>query len=152
MKTGHHPERGHQESGVAGLTEYVMVSGILMGLLIVMMLLVNSSILETPADRLSYIAFTDIGNGISTRIVDVYAVAPRDGTISTTFDIPDDVAGKDYFVEIGEGANPVDQEVRISRDLLITQISLSGIGASRGVAGNTTGRGLNRISYDSGGF
>jgi hypothetical protein len=74
------------------------------------------------------------------------------GTISTSFDIPDDVASKDYFVEIGLGANPTDQDVQVSRDFIRSRISLAGIGATRGVTGNTTGRGMNRISYDSGGF
>ncbi|MDD1694277.1 MAG: hypothetical protein LUQ71_06090 [Methanoregula sp.] len=152
MKTGRRDNPSHKESGVANLIEYIMVSGVLMALLIVMMLLVNSTFMETPANRLRYNAFTDIGNGISTRIVDVYALAPSDGSIGTGFDIPDDVAGKDYFVLIGEGNNPIDQDVQISRDLIKIHISLAGIGASRGVTGNTTGRGLNRISYDSGGF
>jgi len=134
---------------VANLIEYIMVSGVLMGLLIVMLLLVNSNIMEGPADRLSYVAFTDIGNGISTRIVDVYAVAPRNGTVTTIFDIPDDVAGKDYFVEIGPGANAADQNVVVTRGLITSEVSLAGVGATRGVKGNTTGKGLNRISYDS---
>jgi hypothetical protein len=129
-----------------------MVSGVLMALLVVMLLLVNSTFMETPANRLRYNAFTDIGNGISTRIVDVYALAPSDGYIGTGFDIPDEVAGSDYFVLIGAGNNPIDQEVQVSCDLTTVHISLAGIGASRGVTGNTTGRGLNRISYDSGGF
>jgi hypothetical protein len=101
---------------------------------------------------LVYVAFTDIGNGVSTRIVDVYAIAPRNGTISTRFDIPDDIAGKDYFVEIGPGTDPVDQDVMVSRGSLETHIALAGVGASRGVAGNTTGKGMNRISFDSAGF
>jgi hypothetical protein len=129
-----------------------MVSGVLMTLLAVMLLLVNATFMETPTNRLSYNAFTDIGNGVSTRIVDVYALAPSDGSISTKFDIPDDVAGKDYFVLIGAGNSPVDQDVQISRDLVSIHVSLAGIGASRGVTGNTTGRGMNRIMYDSGGF
>jgi hypothetical protein len=129
-----------------------MVSGILMTLLVVMLLLVNSMFMETPADTLTYVAFTDIGNGVSTRIVDVYALAPSDGSITTNFDIPEDVAGKDYSVLIGQGDNPIDQDVEISRDFIDIHVSLAGIGASRGVAGNTTGRGLNRISYNSGGF
>jgi hypothetical protein len=128
-----------------------MVSGILMALLVVMLLLVNSTFMETPVNTLTYVAFTDIGNGVSTRIVDVYALAPSDGSITTAFDIPDDVAGNDYSVLIGQGNNPINQDVEISRDLIDIHISLAGIGASRGVTGNTTGRGLNRISYDSGG-
>lgn len=120
-----------------------------MGLLIVMLLLVNANIMEGPADRLSFVAFTDIGNGISTRIVDVYAIAPRNGTIITSFDIPDDVAGKDYFVDIGPGASAADQNVQITRGLVSSQISLAGVGATRGIKGNTTGKGLNKITYDS---
>jgi hypothetical protein len=134
------------------MIEYIMVSGVLMGLLMVMLLLVNSAMMETPSNQLTYVAFTDIGNGLSTRIVDIYAIAPSDGSITTNFDIPDDVAGRDYSVVIGPGTNPVDQDVQISRDLLETHISLAGIGASRGVVGNTTGKGINKISYDSGGY
>ncbi len=152
MKTGRPCNQRYTESGVANLIEYIMISGVLMGLLIVMLLLVNTNIMEDPANRLSYVAFTDIGNGISTRIVDVYSIAPRDGTITTRFDIPDDIAGKNYFVEIGPGANPVDQDVMISRGSLETHVALAGVGATRGIAGNTTGKGLNKISYNSSGY
>jgi hypothetical protein len=134
------------------MIEYMMISGVLIALLIVLLLLVNTNIMENPANRLVYVAFTDIGNGVSTRIVDVYAIIPRNGTITTKFDIPDDIAGKDYFVEIGPGANPVDQDVMVSRGYLETHVALAGVGASRGVAGNTTGRGMNIISYDSEGY
>jgi hypothetical protein len=140
------------EAGVANLIEYVMISGVLMFLMVVMMLMVNTNIMEGPADQVSSSAFTDIGNGISTRIVDVYVTAPYNGTISTIFDIPDDVAGKDYFVEIGQGIKPTNQDVTVWRGYLSSTVSLAGIGATRGVKGNTTGRGINKISYDSGGF
>jgi hypothetical protein len=146
------PIERKDEAGVANLIEYVMISGVLMLLMVVMMLLVNTSIMEGPADQVSSSAFTDIGNGISTRIVDVYITAPYNGTISTIFDIPDDVAGKDYFVEIGQGATPTNQDVTVWRGYLSSTVSLAGIGATRGVMGNTTGRGINKISYDSGGF
>jgi len=152
MKTGRRYNHLQNESAVANMIEYLMISGVLMALLIVMLLLVNTNIMENPANRLSYVAFTDIGNGVSTRIVDIYAIAPRDGTIATHFDIPDDIAGKDYFVEVGPGANPVDQDIMVSRGFLETHISLAGIGASRGVGGNTTGRGMNIINYNSEGF
>jgi len=152
MRTGRHCNHQHSETAVVNLIEYIMISGVLMGLLIVMLLLVNTNIMEDPANRLAYVAFTDIGNGISTRIVDVYSIAPRDGTITTRFDIPDEIAGKDYFVEIGPGTNPVDQDVMISRGSLETHVALAGVGATRGVAGNTTGRGLNKISYNSSGY
>jgi hypothetical protein len=139
-----------RDAGAANLIEYVMISGILMVLMVVMMLLVNSTILRGPVDQVSYAAFTDIGNGVSTRIVDVYITSPYNGSISTMYDLPDDVAGKDYFVEVGQYASH--QDITVSRDYIYTKVSLAGIGATRNVTGNTTGRGINRISYDSGGF
>jgi hypothetical protein len=111
---------------------------------------VNTTIMEGPVNQVSLAAFSDIGNGVSTRIVDVYVTAPYNGSISTSFDLPDDVADKAYFVEIGQvGAS---QEVTVSRGDIYSKISLAGIGATRGVQGNTTGSGTNRISYDSRGF
>jgi Flp pilus assembly pilin Flp len=138
------------DSGAANLIEYVMISGILMVLMVVMMLMVNSTIMEGPVNTVSYAAFTDIGNGVSTRIVDVYIIAPYNGSISTMFDLPDDVAGRDYFVEIGQYASS--QDVTVSRGYVYSKVMLAGIGATRNATGNTTGRGINRISYDSRGF
>jgi hypothetical protein len=138
------------DTGVANLIEYVMITGILMFLMVVMMLMVNTSIMEGPVNQISLAAFTDIGNGVSTRIVDVYVTAPLNGTISTSFDLPDDVADKSYFVEIGKVGTS--QEVTVSRDYIYSKVSLAGIGATRGVTGNTTGAGINRITYNSGGF
>jgi hypothetical protein len=138
------------DAGVANLIEYVMITGILMFLMVVMMLMVNTSIMEGPVNQVSSAAFTDIGNGVSTRIVDVYITAPYNGSISTSFDLPDDVAEKAYFVEIGKVGTS--QEVTVSRDYIYSKVSLAGIGATRGVTGNTTGAGTNRITYNSGGF
>jgi hypothetical protein len=152
MRSGPHSSRHDADTGVANLIEYIMVTAVVMGLMIVVLLQVNASIMEAPANTLEYVAFTDIGNGISTRIVDVYALAPRQGNLTTSFDIPDDVAGNGYFVVIGPGASPVDQNVQIYRNSLSVQISLAGVGATKGVSGNTTGKGMNKISYDSGGY
>jgi hypothetical protein len=156
MKTGHTGNQLQNESAVANLIEYLMVSAVIMGLFIVMLLLVNTNIMEDPANRLVYVAFTDIGNGVSTRMIDVYAISPGDGTVFTKFDIPDDIAGKDYFVEVGSRQNPDsnefnDQYIRISRNSLITDIALSGIGATRNAGGSTTGKGMNTICYNSSG-
>ena len=156
MKTGRRCNHMQHESAAANMIEYIMISGVLMGLLMVMLLLVNTNIMENPANRLAYVAFTDIGNGVSTRMVDLYSLAPRDGRITTRFDIPDEIAGKDYSVEVGTRANlgnseNTDQYIRISRGYITTDIALSGIAANPlgNATGSTTGRGMNKISYDS---
>ena len=155
MRTGHQNKMQNTDSAVANLVEYLMISGVIMVLFMVMLLLVNANIMEAPANRLIYVAFTDIGNGVSTRLVEVYSIAPTNGTITTKFDIPDEIVGRSYNVEVGPGTNPGDQEIVVSRGYLSSHTSLAGIRNSlRGTAtGNTTGAGINIIEYDSrGGF
>ena len=101
MRTGPCHNRLHNESAVANMIEYLMISAVIMALFIVMLLLVNTNIMEDPANRVIYVSFTDIGNGVSTRIVDVYAIAPDEGDITTHFDIPDEIVGRGYVVELG---------------------------------------------------
>lgn len=135
------------ESGVANLVEYVTITGILLVLLIATIFATNAIFMQGPADRLAYHSFVDVGNGISTRIVDIYVIAPDNGTITTDFDIPDDVAGQDYFVEM-DGTSDA-QKVVVSRGDIRSTISIAGIGSTMGVTGNTTGGGINRLTYDS---
>jgi hypothetical protein len=152
MSLGYHHNGQDTESAAAHLNEYILVSGVLMGLLVVMLLLVNTNIMENPANRVVYVAFTDIGNGISTRIVDVYSLRPEDGTITSQFDIPDEIVGRSYFVRIVPGATG--EDVIVSRGDLDSRIALAGVGATTkgGAGGNTTGAGMNIISYNSEGF
>jgi hypothetical protein len=149
MRTGHHNNGQDTESGVANLIEYLMISGVILALFVVILLLVNTNIMEDPANRLVFVAFTDIGNGVSTRMVDVYSIAPVNGTITTKFDIPDEIVGRGYFVDVERSG--IDQEITVSRGYLNSRTSLAGIAASlKGAAtGNTTGAGMNIISYDS---
>ncbi len=141
------------EEGVTRLMEYIIITGVLLLLMIVMMFSVNASIMEGPANKLRYHAFVDIGNGVSTRIVDLYVIAPGNGTIETKFDIPDDVAGKGYFVDVWmEGENRASQAIEVQGGSIKSKVAIAGIGATRGVVGNTTGAGWNMIQYDSKGF
>ena len=140
-----------ETSGVSNLIEYINISGVLLILMVVLMFVVNAVFMEGPANTLSYHAFTDIGNGVSTRVVDLYIIAPYNGTIDTKFDIPDDVAGRDYFVEANPSYTGKDQIIEVRRGDIYSRTSIAGIGATRGVVGNTTGRGWNRIYYNSAG-
>jgi len=141
------------EEGVTRLMEYVIISGVLLVLMIVMMFTINAVFMEGPADKLRYHAFVDIGNGVSTRIVDLYVIAPGSGTIATKFDIPDEVAGRGYFVNVGmTGASRASQMIQVQGGNIKSTVAMAGIGATKGVSGNTTGAGWNMIQYDSSGF
>ena len=143
------------EEGVTRLMEYIIITGVLLVLMIVMIFVVNAVLMEGPANNLRYHSFVDIGNGVSTRVVDLYVIAPGNGTIETRFDIPDDVAGADYFVsaDVTEtGMTGASQVIQVQGGGVQSQIAIAGIGATKGVTGNTTGAGWNMIQYDSKGF
>ncbi|MGB8309131.1 MAG: hypothetical protein WCE65_04770 [Methanoregula sp.] len=151
MRLGYH-RKNRAEDGVSTLIEYVMITTIMVILFVVVLLEVNANFMQGPAETIQYNAFTDIGNGISTRIVDVYAIAPTTGNISSSFTLPDEVAGQDYFVDIYTGETAADQGVMVYKGNIISNISIAGISSTRNVTGNTTGSGINQISYDSQGF
>lgn len=135
--------------GVTNLVEYISITGILLALLIVVLFTVNSVFMQGPGDTLRYYSFTDIGNGMSVRIVDLYVIAPDHGTISNRFLLPRDVAGQDYFVRADlEGT---DQVIVVERGDISARINIAGIGATKGVTGNTTSSGWNLITYNSSG-
>jgi hypothetical protein len=151
MKLSCFPDIKLNEDGVSHLIEYLIISGVLVILMVIMMLMVNGVMIEGPVDNLLDHAFIDIGNGVSTRMVDVYIISPDEGDISTDFDVPDDVAGRDYIIGVNPGQDGTGQ-LTISRGAMQRNMSLSGIGANMGVAGSTTSSGLNRISYSWTGF
>ena len=147
------------EEGVTRLMEYIIITGVLLLLMVAMMFTVNTTLMEGPADKLRYHAFVDIGNGISTRIVDLYVIAPGgpggsgrigSGNITTKFSIPGDVAGKVYFVEAAH--NGTDQTIKVHAGNIQSEIAIAGIGATKAVTGNATSAGWKMIQYDSEGF
>ena len=137
------------EAGITNLMEYISVTSVLLILLVVVMFTVNAVFMEGPANTLRFHAFTDIGNGISVRIVDIYVIAPETGTMTSAFDIPDEVAGGDYYVEVEDSQQY--QKILVESGDIKSRIDIAGIGASKGVTGRTTSRGWNVISYDSAG-
>jgi len=84
------------------MIEYTMITGIVILLFVIMVPMVTEAFIRGPTEQLTESAYTDIGNGVSIRIIDLYAIIPyyNNATITTRFDIPDDVAGRDYLVEI----------------------------------------------------
>ncbi len=143
-----------KESGVSQLLEYLLISGILLLFMVILIPTVNTVFLEGPTNQLLAASYVDIGNGVSTRIIDLYAIIPyyNNANITTKFDIPDDVAGRGYFVQIvpGPPGNEIDRNIIISGSGISSEVSLSGIGATLfGTSeGSTSASGLNYIEYN----
>ncbi len=142
-------KRPCSSDGVANLIGYIIITGVLMVLLVMVMITANHALMERPAERFTYHSFVDIGNGMSVRVVDVYTIAPVNGSIVSKIDIPEEVLGAGYRITVRRAGT--DQEIEVKNERSQTVISLAGIGATRAVMGSTTGGGWNRIIYDSGG-
>jgi len=139
------------ECGVSNMVSYLLISGIMMMFIIITILAFTQFGIYRPTDQLTQYAFIDIGNGISTRIVDLYVIVPLErGNITTKFDIPDDVVGREYNVLIDTDTSG--DYIRVSHSNIQRTVPLSGIGETLGVSGSTTGHGLNVILFDSAGW
>jgi len=143
------------EEGVSTIIEYIAITGIVMAAMVILMLTMNSVFMEGPRDLVSYHSFVDIGNGVSTRIVDVYVIAPyvkvEKGSIRTNFDIPDEVARGSYAVDIIPpiSGSPGSETVVVSRGDVKSTTPLAGIGSTLGAGGGTTGMGMKVICFNS---
>jgi len=147
-------EQVNNESAVSHLVEYIIITAIVLLFLVITIPMVNMAFIEEPTNILTYHAYTDIGNGVSTRIIDLYAIIPygNNATITTKFDIPDEVAGRDYWVEIvpGPPGRPYDNSIVIDGGYLVkSTVSLAGIGETvfGRTGGRTTASGLNYIEF-----
>jgi hypothetical protein len=78
----------------------------------------------------------------------MYAISSDFGSTSivSQFDLPDSVAGREYFVRIeGDGQS---QNVTVFRGNQRCVVSIAGIGIGRKAIGETTGHGVNQITYN----
>jgi len=145
----------HHQDGVSSLVEYIQITAILMIFMVIILMLIPDVFINGPLNTLTQHAYVDIGNGVSTRIVDLYVISPyvgiSQGLIITDFDIPDEIAGRDYIIDIylHKGVLLALSKIIISGNGVSSEISLAGIGSTLGVAGRTTSTGVNRICYNS---
>ncbi|RQD83588.1 MAG: hypothetical protein D5R96_02720 [Methanocalculus sp. MSAO_Arc2] len=132
---------------VANLIGYIIITAVLLVLLVMVMVITHDALIEKPAERLMYHSYVDIGNGISVRIVDIYTIAPENGSITSEINIPHDVLGVGYMITVRKSG--VDQEIVVFGDRTEAVISLAGTGVRRPVSLMSTPEGKTMIIYDS---
>lgn len=126
------------DSGVNLIVEYILTFIIASILFSIVLLMSNGLFIEGPQKTVSRMQFTDIGNDITTKMVDTYLIAPQKGFVYTTFDIPSTVAGKSYMARVS--SNSEDKEVTVyslDNGVSITT-TLNGVNSTIPVSGNTS--------------
>jgi len=91
----------NDEDGQAIPVEYILIFTISMIFLGLMTLTFNS-VVDSSSRQAIYIELTDTGNLISSAITNSYLTTPVDGANSISLDVPAEIAGTDYFVEISD--------------------------------------------------
>lgn len=91
----------NDEDGQAIPVEYILIFTISMIFLGLMTLTFNS-VVDSSSRQAIYIELTDTGNLISSAITNSYLTTPVDGANSISLDVPAEIAGTGYFVEISD--------------------------------------------------
>ncbi|MEM2934031.1 MAG: PKD domain-containing protein [Methanocellales archaeon] len=118
--------------------EYIILIGTFLAWAVIFFATYASELSYTPAKIAMEAQFQDIGNAVSSKIVDIYIVMPKiKGHLNSKFYMPEDIGGYEYKVTFKESNQ--DQQVLVSalefeKEILIT---LNGIGSSIALEGST---------------
>ena len=91
----------NDEKGQAIPVEFILIFTISMIFLGLMTLTFNS-VVDSSSRQAIYIELTDTGNLISSAITNTYLTTPVDGANRIFLDVPAEIAGTGYFVEISD--------------------------------------------------
>jgi flagellar hook assembly protein FlgD len=100
------------EKAVSTTLGYILTASIGITFFSILMLSLNSIFCDTPKAIVTESVYNDIGNEISTKMVDIYIISPINGSIDTKFDIPNKIANERYKIEMV--GNSGDQEIIVS--------------------------------------
>ncbi len=129
---------------------YVLFSGIFLIFFIILLLVSNDLLVAGSSDIVVKDQYSDIGNMISTKIMDMYLIAPENGYIETEFRIPSEI-GKEGYV-INANAIETDETIEINSTVSDKKISvtLNGIARSMPITGTAYSNSANHtIRYES---
>lgn len=123
----------NDEDGQAIPVEYILIFTISMIFLGLTTLTLNSAV-DSSSRQAIYIELTDTGNLISSAITNIYVTTPCNGVNIISLDVPDEIAGTGYFVEVsGTGENPYEDNKALKltsmRKSVTTYVPLNSIDA-----------------------
>jgi hypothetical protein len=140
------------ERGVTAMMEFILMFVLAAAIFSIFIMNFNAVFLNQPKYVVATNQFVDIGNDVTTKIIDTYLIAPDDGMVQTYFDIPETVAGYTYDVDV----KPVgvdDREVQIHTDEnsdISVYTTLNGANTTIKIRGTTTSTSMfHGIVYNS---
>lgn len=128
------------DSGVSPVIEYIITFVVASIIFTTMLVISNGLFIEGPQKTVSQLQFTDVGNDLSAKMIDTYIIAPKDGAVSTDFDMPSSIAGRSYVVNVQNSKNAWDKEIAVSSDSgdVIMSVTLNGVSQTIPLTGSTS--------------
>jgi hypothetical protein len=120
----------YDDKAVSTTVGYILIVSIGVTFFSILLLSLNSVFTDTPKAIVTDSVYNDLGNEISTKMVDIYIIAPMKGSIDTKFEIPQSIANERYKIELNGSSG--DQEIIIASldsDSMVI-VSINGIGCS----------------------
>ncbi|MHC1596453.1 MAG: DUF7266 family protein [Candidatus Syntropharchaeales archaeon] len=141
----------NDEEAVSTTLGYLFLSGIAMIFLAIVMVSCVNMFVDNPARVVMRTGFTDVGNEISTKIVDIYIICPDNGTLTTDITMPAEIGGEQYEVNAAIGSGQ-DQMIEVASDdgKVTMRMTINGIAESVSVTGSAmSGEWEHQICYNS---
>lgn len=124
-------------SGMSTLTGYVVISIVAIIFFGIVAITTTGTFIERPGQIVMRGGYSDVGNDISTKIVDIYIIAPEKGKLNTSLRMPVSVARQEY--EVDANVNQSDQTIKVSAlhtNIEVT-VTINGIAHTVNVTGST---------------
>lgn len=134
------------------MLEYILTFVSAFIIFTVLLSMFNGMFIQNPQRTVATAQFADVGNDVTAKILDTYLIAPKTGNISTTFGVPERIAGSEYTVDIRLSANGWDREVILCSPTLNMNMSvtLNGVNSTIPISGSTSSMSsIHKIKYDS---
>lgn len=145
----HHMRK--DDSGVSAVVEYILTFLIASIIFSIMLLVSYSMFIEGPQKSVETLRYTDVGNDMTAKIIDTYLIAPQEGYLSTTFDMPSSIAGKSYSVSVQTSRNGrgLDKEILVSSDSgdVTMKVTLDGVNSTIPISGKTSSNNMTHNIY-----
>lgn len=121
-------------SGVSMMVEYLILAGILSMFVLVFSLSMNSVLEEAQIARVVENQFSDVSAQISSQVVDMITIYPRNGNMTAKVFMPQKIGDIEYSVELeGEKIKITSEDGRFSKYLSLGAISSLGIANMTGI-------------------
>jgi len=136
------------DRGVSSAIDMIFTFVIASLIFTLLLMNLNALFIDNPKEIVTRNQLEDVGNGVSTMLIDTYLIAPDNGAISTTLDMPNTVVGTPYTVDVVKKNNDREVSVTTFDKSIFVNMTLNGVNSTMPINGTTNSTDeLHRITY-----